>query len=131
MALTRSRSCSAVAAVGPPPPLPITRCYSRPSFATFMCSGGHWPSTTPCWPHAFSYYYPLSSSYYFYYKPWRISHPAYRYYRILADDAWDQRFHYYTPPQRQPFDHASTGRIEHSYKPLFMNYAFSDKICRY
>uniref|UniRef100_A0A914HWQ3 Uncharacterized protein n=1 Tax=Globodera rostochiensis TaxID=31243 RepID=A0A914HWQ3_GLORO len=112
MALTRSRSCSAVAAVGPPPP-PITRCYSRPSFATFMCSGGHWPSTTPCWPHAFSYYYPLSSSYYFYYKPWRISHTAYRYYRIL------------------PFDHASMGRHEHSYKPLFMNYAFSDKIYRY
>ncbi|KAL3106219.1 hypothetical protein niasHT_016906 [Heterodera trifolii] len=111
--------------IGPP----ITRSYSRPTFSTFMCSGGHWPSSSPCWPFAFSYYYPLSSSYFFYYTPWRFNNSAYRYYRVLADNAWDQRFHYYTPPQRQPYERASTYH-EHSYKPLYQNY-LSDKIYRY
>nr|CAD2184353.1 unnamed protein product [Meloidogyne enterolobii] len=104
----------------------ITRTYSKPSFATYMCSGGHWPSTTPCWPYAFSYYYPLSSSYFYYYKPWRLNYNAYRYYRTLADSNWEERFHYYTPPQRFDRNYLKNWEYpEDRHKPLYMNYCES------
>uniref|UniRef100_A0A915LQ61 Uncharacterized protein n=2 Tax=Meloidogyne TaxID=189290 RepID=A0A915LQ61_MELJA len=104
----------------------ITRTYSKPSFATYMCSGGHWPSTTPCWPYAFSYYYPLSSSYFYYYKPWRLNYNAYRYYRTLADSNWEERFHYYTPPQRFDRNYLKNWENpEDRHKPHYMNYWFA------
>ena len=39
-----------------------------------------------------------------------------------ADYTWDERFHYYTPPQRVPEFYKNWRNAEDMHKPLYQNY---------